>query len=79
MKVSLPILPALVGTALAAHNYTVVNSTQRDLSSLAETFETLTDSFLAKALEKLDERESCAKARGEAATCIRENVVLRKE
>jgi hypothetical protein len=81
MKVSLPLLPTLVGVALAAQNTTAVNGTQSqpDLSALSEKFEGLTDSFLAKALKRLDERESCAKARGEKATCTRENVVLRKE
>lgn len=81
MKVSLSILPALAGTALAVQNTTDVNSTQSqpDLSALAETFETLTDSFLYKVLNRLDERESCTKAKDEKATCTRENVVLRKE
>ena len=81
MKVSLSVLPALAGTALAVQNTTAVTGTQPqpDLSALAETFETLTDSFLDKALNRLDERESCAKARGDEATCTRENVVLRKE
>lgn len=81
MKVSLPLLPALAGVALAAQNTTAVNGTLRqpDLSALAAKFEILTDSFLARALDRLDERESCAKARGEEATCTRENVVLRKE
>ena len=62
-------------------NSTAVNGTlpQPDLSALADTFETLTDSFLAKALKRLDERERYAKARGEEATCTRESVVLRKE
>lgn len=75
------LLPALVGVALAVQNTTAVNGTQPqpDLSALAEKFEGLTDSFLAKALKRLDERESCAKARGEEVTCTRENVVLRKE
>lgn len=81
MKIPLSILPALAGTALAVQNTTGVNRTQPqpDLSALAETFETLTDSFLTKAFNRLDERENCAKARGEEATCTRENVVLRKE
>ena len=81
MKFSLPLLPTLVGVTLAAQNTTAVNGTQPqpDLSALAAKFETLTDSFIAKALGRLDERESCAKARGEQATCTRENVVLRKE
>jgi len=81
MKVPLPLLPILAGVALAAQNTTAVNGTQPqpDLSALAETFEALTDSFLTRALARLDERESCAKARGEEATCTRENVVLRKE
>jgi hypothetical protein len=81
MKVSVSILPALASTALAVQSTTAVNGTQPqpDLSALAETFETLTDSFLDKALERLDERESCAKARSEEPTCTRENVVLRKE
>jgi hypothetical protein len=67
--------------ALAAQNTTDVNGAQPqpDLSALADTFKTLTNSFLAKALKRLDERESCAKAKGEKATCTRENVVLRKE
>lgn len=81
MKVSLSLLSALAGAALAMQNSTAVNGTlpQPDLSALADTFETLTDSFLAKALKRLDERERCAKARGEEATCTRESVVLRKE
>lgn len=81
MKVSPSILPALAGTALAVQNTTAINGTQPqpDLSALAETFETLTDLFLDKALKRLDERESCAKARGEEVTCRRGNVVLRKE
>jgi hypothetical protein len=81
MRVSLPLLPTLLGAALAAQNTTAANGTQPqpDLSALAETFEGLTHSFLAKALKRLDERESCAKAKGEEATCTRENVVLRKE
>ena len=82
MRVSLSVLPALAGTVLAAaQNATAVNGTQPqpDLSALAKTFENLTNSFLAKALNRLDEHESCAKARGEKATCTRENVVLRKE
>lgn len=81
MKVSLSLLSALAGAALAVQNVTGVNGTQPqpDLSALAETFEALTDSFLAKALNRLDERASCAKARGEEATCTRENVALRKE
>ena len=81
MKVSPLLLPALAGTALAVQSPAAANSTQPqpDLSALAGTFETLTDSFLAKTLKRLDEQESCAKARGEKATCTRENVVLRKE
>lgn len=57
MKVSLVLLPALVGAALAVQNSTAVNGTlpQPDLSALADTFETLTDSFLAKALKRLDD------------------------
>jgi hypothetical protein len=35
--------------------------------------------LLAKALARLDERESCVRAKGEEPTCTRENVVLRKE
>jgi hypothetical protein len=81
MKVSISLLPTLVGAALAVQNTTAVNGTQPqpDLSALADTFETLTDSFLAKALERLDERESCVRAKGEEATCTRDNVVFRKE
>lgn len=80
MRVSPSLLPALFGAAaLAAHNTTAVNNTQPLLSALATKFETLTDSFLAKALERLDEREKCAQAQGEEPTCTRENVVLRKE
>jgi hypothetical protein len=81
MKISLSFLLTLVGAALAVQNTTAVDGTQPqpDLSALAEKFESLTDSFLAKALKRLDERESCAKAKGEKATCTRENVVLRKE
>jgi hypothetical protein len=84
MRLSLPLLPvlaAVAGVALAAQNTTAVNGTQPqpDFSALAEKFEILTDSFLAKALDRLDERESCAKARGEEVTCTRENVVMRKE
>jgi len=82
MKGSLSLVPALFGAALAVQNTnTAVNSThpQPDLSALAEKFKGLTDSFLAKALDRLDEREGCVKARGEEVTCTRENVVLRKE
>jgi hypothetical protein len=79
MKVSLPLLPAVFGAALAVQNTTVSNNTQPDLSALATKFEGLTDSFLAKALARLDERESCARAKGEETTCTRETVVLRKE
>jgi hypothetical protein len=82
MKVSLPLLPAVFGAALAVQNTTVTNSTQPsqpDRSALATKFEGLTDFFLAKALERLDERESCARAKGEEPTCTRENLVLRKE
>lgn len=81
MKVLLTLLLPLAGAALAAQNTTAVNGTQPqpDLSALAEKFEGLTDSFLAKALRRLDERESCAEAKGEEVTCTRENVVLRKE
>jgi hypothetical protein len=79
MKVSLPLLPALFGAALAVQNTTVANNTQPDLSALASKFEGLTDSLLAKALARLDERGSCVRAKGEEPTCTRENVVLRKE
>jgi hypothetical protein len=76
MKVSLSFLPAFVGAALAAQDAT---ATQPDLLSLTTKFETLTSSFLARALERLDERDQCARAKGEERSCTRENVVLRKE
>jgi hypothetical protein len=76
MKVSLSFLPAFVGAALAAQDAT---ATQPDLLSLTTKFETLTSSFLARALERLDEREQCTRAKGEEPLCTRENVVLRKE
>lgn len=80
MRVSPSLLPALFGVAaLAAHTTTAVNNAQPDLSALATKFESLTESFLAKALERLDEREKCVRAKGEKPTCTRENVVLRKE
>lgn len=79
MKPSFGPVSALVGTALAAQNTTAINSAQPDHSALAAKFEILTDSFLTKALNRLDERESCAKDRGEQSTCTRDNVVLRKE
>lgn len=79
MKVSLHLLPALVGAGLATQSITITNSTQPDLSALATKFEALAESVLVKALERLDERESCARAKGKEPTCTRDNVVLRKE
>lgn len=77
MKTTL-LLPVVIGAALS-QSTAITNTTQPDLSGLASHFDKLTDSFLSKALARLDERENCARAKGEEPTCTRENVVLRKE
>lgn len=79
MKTSIPLLPILFGATLATQNTTASKDTQRDLSALTQRLEELAGSFLSTALDRLDEREKCARENGERPTCTRDNVVLRKE
>jgi hypothetical protein len=52
------------------------NSTQTDLQAQ---YKELSDSILSKALERIDENERCARAKGEEPTCTRDKLVFRKE
>lgn len=79
MKVPLSLLSALFGAALAAQKSIALNDNQPDLSALAANYRGLTDSFLPKVLENLDEHERCARKKNEQPTCTRDNIVLRKE
>jgi hypothetical protein len=73
MKISalLPVfLGAVSGSTLSE------NGTQPDLQSQ---YGKVTDSILSKALGRIDEKERCARAKGEEPTCTRDKLVFRKE
>lgn len=77
MKAAFTLLPILFGTAALSHSN--IDAHEPHLGNLTAHFENLSDSFLDKALARLDEREQCAKDQGTEPTCTRENVVFRKE
>lgn len=79
MKISISLLPTLFSAALSLKSTIAVDDLQPDLSALATKFEEVTSSFLSTALDGLDEREKCARDRGEQPTCTRDKIVLRKE
>jgi hypothetical protein len=75
MKASGVLLPLLFGAVLGI-DLSSDNSTQSDLRAQ---YEKLTESILSRALERIDENERCARAKGEEPTCTRDNLVFRKE
>lgn len=77
MKATLPAL--LFSTAVLgqiANSFTVDTSA---LGNLTDHFEKLSESFLDKALARIDERVECVKEKGIVPSCTRDNVVFRKE
>lgn len=58
-------------------NYT--NCTQPNFRDLKLEYANLTESIYQKAIARLDELESSAKAQGRKPTCSRDKVVFRKE
>lgn len=80
MKATLPAL--LFSTAVLgqlSNSSTIDTPAQADWGNLTAHFEKLSESFLDKALARIDEMAECAKEQGVEPSCTRENVVFRKE
>lgn len=76
MKVKTAALLALPFGAVLGQDTYSVNSTHPELQAQ---YKKLSDAILSKALERIDENERCARAKGEEPTCTRDKLVFRKE
>jgi hypothetical protein len=76
MKISGALLALPFGAVLGKDTSYSVNSTHPELQAQ---YKKLSDSILSKALQRIDENERCARAKGEEPTCTRDNLVFRKE
>ena len=75
MRISGALLALPFGAVLGKDTSYSLNSTH----PLQAQYKKLSDSILSKALERIDENERCARAKGEEPTCTRDKLVFRKE